>query len=181
MEELPVIFLIGYMCCGKSSLGVELAQCLGTEFVDLDDYIEQRCGASIEEIFAAQGEERFRLIEQQALREVANQPAGTIVACGGGTPCHGDNMALMNATGLTIWLTASPATLAARLRQPRYRQGRPLLAGIPDDALEEHITRDLDRRTPFYSQAHLHFDATDIETAATTHATASRLASLLLS
>ena len=57
------VFLLGYMGCGKTTLGVELARQLGMSYIDLDDYIEQRQGMTIMEIFATMGEDRFRVLE----------------------------------------------------------------------------------------------------------------------
>jgi shikimate kinase len=95
------VFLIGYMGCGKTTLGEVLARQMGVPFIDLDEYIEHQQGMTIVEIFASDGEARFRELETAALRDVA-AAGGAIVACGGGTPCHGDNMALMNQTGITV-------------------------------------------------------------------------------
>ena len=88
------VFLIGYMGCGKTTLGEELARQMQLRYIDLDDFIEAKCGMSIVEIFDEMGENRFRELETAALLEVATM-TGVIIGCGGGTPCHGDNMSLM--------------------------------------------------------------------------------------
>ncbi|MDE5924843.1 MAG: shikimate kinase, partial [Muribaculaceae bacterium] len=64
------IFLIGYMASGKTTLGRALAARMGRPFIDLDFYIEQRYRKSVADIFAAEGETRFREIEREMLREV---------------------------------------------------------------------------------------------------------------
>ena len=125
------VFLIGYMGCGKTTLGVVLARQMGLRFIDLDDYIEQRQGATINEIFATSGEARFRELETEALNDIADM-ADVIIACGGGTPCHGDNMALMNRVGTTVWLTTSPERITARLLLPEQKSKRPKVAYLPD-------------------------------------------------
>ena len=61
------IFLIGYMGCGKTTVGVELARQTGLEFIDLDDFIQQKEGMTIEEIFDKKGEKEFRKLETAAL------------------------------------------------------------------------------------------------------------------
>ena len=81
------VFLIGYMGCGKTTLGEELARQMQLRYIDLDDFIEAKCGMSIVEIFDEMGENRFRELETAALREVATM-TGVIIGCGGGTPCH---------------------------------------------------------------------------------------------
>ena len=137
------VFLIGYMGCGKTTLGEVLARQMGLLFIDLDEYIERKQGATIVEIFDKMGEKRFRELETAALCDVAAM-SDVIVGCGGGTPCHGDNMALMN-----------------------------------EAAFLPLVKRELEARTPYYSQARLQFDSTDIETGPATERTARRLAILL--
>ena len=172
------VFLIGYMGCGKTTLGEALARQLDVRYIDLDDFIEQQHGMSIVDIFTDFGENRFRELEADALREVAVM-TDVIVGCGGGTPCHGDNMALMNAAGTTVWLTTSPERITARLLLPDQKAKRPKIAHLPDDDVLSLVERELQARTPYYAQAQLQFDSTDIETAEATERTACRLAARL--
>jgi shikimate kinase len=130
------------------------------------------------EIFDEMGENRFRELETAALCEVAAM-SDVIVSCGGGTPCHGDNMALMNQAGITVWLTTSPERITARLLLPEQRVKRPKFNDLPDEAFLPLVQRELERRSPYYNQASLQFDSTDIETAPATVRTANRLATLL--
>ena len=172
------VFLIGYMGCGKTTLGEVLARQMGLRYIDLDDYIVMHNGMSIMEIFGQWGEGRFRELEAAALREVAAM-ADVIVGCGGGTPCHGDNMSLMNEMGVTVWLTTSPERITARLLLPEQKAKRPKVAHLDDAAVLSLVKDELLERTPYYSQAQLQFDSTDIETAEATERTAARLARLL--
>ena len=172
------VFLIGYMGCGKTTLGEVLARQMGLSFIDLDEYIERKQGRSIVEIFDEMGEERFRQLETAALCYVAAM-SDVIVACGGGTPCHGDNMALMNQAGITVWLTTSPERITARLLLPEQRAKRPKFIGLPDDAFLPLVKRELEARIPYYCQTRLQFDSTDIETGPATERTARRLARFL--
>ena len=172
------VFLIGYMGCGKTTLGEVLARQMGLSFIDLDEYIERKQGRSIVEIFDEMGEERFRQLETAALCNVAAM-SDVIVACGGGTPCHGDNMALMNQAGITVWLTTSPERITSRLLLPEQRAKRPKFANLPDEAFLPIVKRELEARTPYYSKAQLQFDSTDIETGPATERTARRLARFL--
>ena len=174
------VFLIGYMGCGKTTLGEELARQMALGFIDLDEFIEARQGMTITEIFDEMGENRFRELETEALLDVAAMP-DVIVGCGGGTPCHCDNMALMNRMGTTVWLTTSPERIAARLLVPDQKSKRPKIACLSEDDVLSLVERELAIRTPYYSQAHLQFDSTDIETAEATVLTAHRLATLLQS
>ena len=172
------VFLIGYMGCGKTTLGEVLAQQLGYRFIDLDEFIEERQGMTVVEIFDEMGEERFRELEIEALREVASM-TDVIVSCGGGTPCHGDNMALMNQAGTTVWLTTSPQRITARLLLPEQKCKRPKINTLPNDDVLPLVEKELQARTPYYSQSQLQFDSTDIETAEATARTARRLATIL--
>ena len=82
-----LVFLVGYMGCGKSSIGRALARRLGFRFLDTDALLEQRCGRSVREIFASEGEERFRELERDVLSElVAGAGPDAVVATGGGAP-----------------------------------------------------------------------------------------------
>ena len=174
---MPTIFLIGYMGCGKTTLGSVLAAVMNVPFVDLDDYIEERYEARITTIFKEIGEAGFRQLEKQALHEVVR--LGGIVACGGGTPCIEGNMELMNEMGLTIWLTTSAERIAARLCLPEQKAKRPLIAEKTDEEILEFVKEKLAEREPFYSKAQLRFDSTNIETATDTLETANLLAGIL--
>lgn len=172
------VFLIGYMGCGKTTLGEALARQEALRFIDLDDYIEARYGMTITEIFNEMGEQHFRELESEALCEVAAM-TDVIVSCGGGTPCHGENMALMNEAGITVWLTTSPERITARLLLPEEKMKRPKIAHIAEADLLPLVEQELQTRTPYYSQCQMQFDSTDIETAEATERTASRLAAML--
>lgn len=173
------VFLIGYMGCGKTTLGEVLARQMGMRYIDLDEVIETRQGMSINNIFEELGEARFRELEVQALQDSATM-TDVIIGTGGGTPCHGDNMALMNKAGITVWLTTSPERIAARLLVPEQKYKRPKICLLPDEDVLPLVEAGLQARTPFYSQAQMRFDSTDIETAEATERTACRLAALLL-
>lgn len=173
------VFLIGYMGCGKTTLGEELARQMGLPFIDLDEYIERQQGQSIVSLFDTVGEARFREIEAAVLREVASMN-DVIVGCGGGTPCHGDNMSLMNDKGITVWLTTSPERITARLLVPDQKSKRPKIVNLPNEAVLTLVQQELQARAPFYNQCLMQFDSTDIETADATERTARRLVTLLV-
>ena len=173
------IFLVGYMGSGKSTLGRALSRAMDLEFIDLDQYIENRFHKSIKQLYNEKGEQKFRDIEHNMLLEVA-EFENIIVACGGGTPCHRENMAAMNTHGLTILLEVPVTVIVDRLCRPGAKAKRPLIANLPDEELTAYVTASLEQRMPFYSQAQMHFDATDIETARATIATANILKSKIL-
>ena len=172
------IFLMGYMGCGKSTLGRALADELGVQFIDLDAYIEERYHKKVSEIFAEMGEQDFRQMERRMLEEVA-ECSDVVVACGGGTPCYFDNVALMNSRGLTVYLSVSIERLTERLTRPKAKAKRPLIAQKSDEEIRQFIIDARAKRDPFYSQAALRFDSTDIETAQATVFRARRLKQVL--
>ena len=118
------IFLIGFMGCGKSTLGKKLALKLGYTFVDIDKEIERMVNMSISEYFQKHGEEAFRELESSALKTI-NLPENSIIATGGGAPCFFDNLQWMNENGTTIYLSLSPKALAKRLENDTEQ--RPVL------------------------------------------------------
>lgn len=171
------IFLVGYMGSGKTTLGKALARHMGMEFIDLDHYIEGRFHATVRQIFDTHGEEGFRDIESHLLAEVA-EFEDVVVACGGGTPCFGDNMELMNRNGVTVLLDASVDVLHARLLHGRAQ--RPLIARLSDDELRRFIAEALQKRAPFYDRAAVRFDSAPLDDPALISVSAGKLAEILL-
>lgn len=145
-------FLLGFMGSGKTYWGRRVSERLKMPFVDLDEVIEAGAQQSISAIFSQVGEDGFRQLEQNALRQLALDPP-KVVATGGGTPCFFDNMAWMNTHGITVFLQVPVPVLAARLHAEQTI--RPLLQGIPVGDLETHIARLLAQRAPMYQQARI--------------------------
>lgn len=144
------IFLIGYMGCGKSTLGRSVSALTGMQFIDLDGYIEGRFHRTVSDIFAERGESGFREIERAMLHEVG-EFEDVLVACGGGTPCFFDNIDWMNSHGTTVYLDTSIDKLFTRLKRGRHK--RPLIADKSDDELREFIVNALESRMTHYSRA----------------------------
>lgn len=127
------IVLIGMMGVGKSSAGRRLAERLGLTFVDLDRRIERSSGRTIREIFESDGEQEFRNLEEEALREVLGDPEPMLVAAGGGIVVRPTNRRLLEGADEVVWLRADPAILARRVRAGRDH--RPLVDGDPVERL----------------------------------------------
>lgn len=138
------------MCAGKTTVGRALAKELGQVFYDLDWYIEERFHTRISQIFAEEGENKFRDKEQRMLHEVA-EFENIVLACGGGTPCFFDNMDYMNQAGETFYLKASVNTIISHLKISKGE--RPLLKGMENEELSAFITQQLEQREPFYAKA----------------------------
>lgn len=150
--EIQRIFLIGFMGSGKSTLGKRLKSELGWDFLDLDDYFEDRFNTSIKQYFAEFGEEAFRKAEQQMLAEVSHKEK-VVIATGGGAPCYFDNMQVMNKSGLSIYIKLSINTLANRLSSAK--QVRPLIIGKSGEELKQFISTKLAERESYYNQAQI--------------------------
>ncbi|HLT88839.1 MAG TPA: shikimate kinase [Sphingobacterium sp.] len=149
------IFLIGFMGSGKTTLGKKLANHLNLKFIDLDHLIVERIGMSIPAYFTQYGEQQFRELESQILKEQGGEQA--VISAGGGTPCFFDNMQWILENGISIYLHLTPKALHNRLQQSNIAS-RPALRGLRDEALLQFIEEKLDERAPFYRQAHIHID-----------------------
>ena len=158
---MKCIVLLGYMCAGKTTVGRALAKQLGRTFYDLDWYIEERFRKRVPEIFAEEGEAKFRDMERRMLHEVA-EFENIVLSCGGGTPCFFDNMDYMNSVAETFYIKATPETLCRHLAISKGE--RPLLKGKTDEELREFVTAQLAERAPFYEKAMHTVDVTVLDT-----------------
>ncbi len=138
------IVLVGLMGAGKTSIGRLLAKRTGLEFVDADSEIETAAGATVEEIFAQDGEAVFRSGERRVIARLLTEPA-RVIATGGGAYMDADTRAAIAAQGISVWLKADLETL---LKRTQRRGGRPLLKeGDP----REILARLIDERYPIYA------------------------------
>lgn len=139
-----LIFLVGFMGAGKSSVGTILARQMGWPFVDLDTVIEAGQGATIRQIFEQAGEPFFRQLEYAALVEISRkEPA--VIALGGGTFAQKSNIELIRASrGTTIWLDCPIEELWQRCSM---MDNRPLFRDL------ESFSRLYEQRLPYYRQA----------------------------
>ena len=96
------IFLIGMMGCGKSQTGPKLAQILSYKYIDLDSLIEKLAKKTINQIFIDSGEENFREIETNCLKEVIKIPS-LVISTGGGVVTKPQNWGILR-QGIIIWL-----------------------------------------------------------------------------
>ncbi len=152
----PNLVLIGFMGCGKSSVGRRLSGLTGHRFVDTDELIVQAEGRSIPEIFAQQGEEYFREAETRAL-ESTLEMQGVILSTGGGLILRAQNRELLPRIGIVAWLDAKPEILFERAS----RSGkRPLLQ---TENPWQTFTALLDSRREIYTAtADFRVDSTDL-------------------
>jgi shikimate kinase len=145
------LYLVGYMGSGKSSVGKRLANRLDMKFTDLDTMIEDYANAPITQIFDESGEESFRSLENHMLNKVL-QMDGLVVATGGGTPCHSENMPKMLEHGLVVYLNLPVHKLIKRVKQGN--QTRPLIINKSDEELKSYVEEHFEQRRPTYELAH---------------------------
>lgn len=146
MRHFYNVALVGFMGTGKSTVGNALASMLHLRLIDTDVLIEQRAGKRITEIFASDGEARFREYESEVVREL-EEMRGSVISTGGGLVVNPANMDSLKKHALVVCLWASPESILARVGHQTHR---PLLQGA--DRLEK-IKALLAVREPFYRQA----------------------------
>jgi len=144
------LYLIGYRCTGKSSVGRILSDTLGWVFVDIDNELVAEAGIPIEEIVASRGWKYFREREAQLLERLS-QATKQVISTGGGVVTAEENIATMRGSGKVVWLHASPATIAERMEADidSARQ-RPPLHGYDSVAEIEEVFAE---RLPLYDEA----------------------------
>lgn len=148
------VALVGLMGAGKSSIGRRLAQALALAFTDADAEIESAAGASIEEIFARDGEAVFRNGERRVIARLLDGPP-QVLATGGGAFMDASTRALIRERAISVWLRADLDTLVARVAR---RNNRPLLKNEDPRAV---LTRLIAERYPIYAEADVTVDTVD--------------------
>ena len=155
------IFLIGFMGSGKSTHGSRLARMIGYSYVDMDRLIEQTAGMSIPGIFREHGEDVFRKWEHDILVELCSRQK-VVVSTGGGAPCHGEMIRIMNKHGCTIYIRLTPHALKDRLFHSKTE--RPLIKGKNEKELLAYIEQLLEVREFYYHQARHTVDGAGLQT-----------------
>ena len=154
-SDQPII-LLGYMGCGKSTVGRLLAKHLELPFVDLDDYLSEIHGRSVQNLFLEHGEIGFRKLEKIALDNLLASAQVSVLSLGGGTPCYADNMqSVIQSTPHTFYLSPSISTLCHRLYSEKDH--RPMISHLTSkDKLQEFIAKHIFERKLYYQQANHH-------------------------
>lgn len=151
------LFLIGYRCTGKTTIGEILARHLKYEFIDTDRLIEHQTGSSILTIVETQGWEKFRQLEKETLLKT-NHCFNTVIATGGGIIMDQENRKFIKKNGISIWLEATIDTILFRLNtDSKTSDSRPSL--IKDKNLIKETNEIVKLRTPLYEKtAHIKID-----------------------
>jgi shikimate kinase/3-dehydroquinate synthase len=150
------LYLYGPPGCGKTTVGMLLAQRMGWHFIDTDKFIENEVGLPITEIFHTKGEADFRLREKALLANLVNCTR-TVIALGGGTLVDNENRALVESSGVVVCLLCEPETILQRMGDELY--ARPLLVGTgPLDRLKTLLAK----RAGLYASFPLTLDTTPL-------------------
>jgi len=174
------VFLTGFMGSGKSTIGPILANTIGYEFVDLDRSIEEVEKESVSMIFRDHGEEYFRSRERTMLAKACGM-MHVVVALGGGTLADEQNLQLVHASGVLVYLKLSREQVFLRLRR---RNDRPLLSGpdgmpLDDKQLHKRIEDLYEAREPLYATADLTVQTDESRLGVTVDALVHRLTPLM--
>jgi shikimate kinase len=148
---MKALYIVGFMGSGKTTVGAELAKRLNVPVVDTDHYIEQQAGRTITDIFAEEGEEKFRLFETAVLEQLPTN--NIIITTGGGLFMKEVNRQWMKANGTVIYLHCDLEEIWARLQNDHTR---PLLQHQSFEKAKELY----EWRQPFYAQADIIIDTT---------------------
>lgn len=138
------IILIGFMGCGKTSVGVRLSYQMRRTMIDTDKWIENKQKMTISDIFGTYGEEAFRRMETECLKELIQTAERQIISVGGGLPVREENHRLLKELGKVIYLKVTPETVYLRLKEDT---SRPLLQ--VEDPLKQICTL-MQKRAPVY-------------------------------
>lgn len=160
--EARPIALLGLRGSGKTTVGRRLARRLKLPFTELDKVVAERAGMALDEVFSLYGEEYYRRLEAEVLKEVLSSPQARVIAVGGGLVTSAETFGLLRRHAVTVWLRARPMDYWNRV----VRQGdqRPM----KEHPHAREALRDLiARREPLYRQADITIDTAGLTVART--------------
>ncbi len=144
------LFLIGYRCTGKTTIGKSIAMTMDWSLVDSDILVIKEYGKSIKDIIDTEGWEAFRRMERSTLKQICTKDR-QVVATGGGVVLDKANIKAMKTSGMVIWLGATAETIQKRMLQDKNTGNfRPALT---DKGRMEEIEDMLLKRNPYYESA----------------------------
>ena len=144
------IVLLGYMGCGKTTVGKIISKITAKKFIDLDAYIESTTNQTITDIFSTRGEIYFRKIESDTLKMIMEKYDNIILSLGGGTPCYSNNLRLIK-NSKSFFLKCSINVLSNRLIN--INSSRPVLSNIDNlQTMNDYISKHLFERNSYYNQ-----------------------------
>ena len=144
------LFLIGYRCTGKTTVGKSIAAAIDWLFVDSDDLVVKECRKNIADIIDTEGWQAFRRMERSVIGRVCTRDR-QIVATGGGAVLDADNVMEMKKSGTIVWLRATDGTIRERMLQDKNR--RTFRPALTDKEPGAEIRDVLQARHPCYQNA----------------------------
>jgi len=152
-----MIYIIGYMGSGKTTIANELSNMLKLPYVDTDKEIQKKTNYTINEIFKKFNEIYFRKKEKEILTSITGNK---IVSTGGGLPIYSDNMRYIKKNGISIYLKTPIQILYNRLKNSS--DNRPLIQNIKNSDLKKFINKQIKQREYFYKQANYILETKDL-------------------
>ncbi|MEA1979608.1 MAG: shikimate kinase [candidate division Zixibacteria bacterium] len=157
------IYLIGFSCSGKTTIGPKLAYKLSCSFYDLDDMISKKQNKAITDIFKDEGEKKFRVYETDILSGLSKRNESFCVALGGGVFQSSKNQNMIENSGISVYLSCANEELYRRLKN---QSDRPLLRDensnqLSPNELKEKISSMMTKRKKNYLKANIIFSTTD--------------------
>ncbi|WP_185882569.1 shikimate kinase [Blattabacterium cuenoti] len=146
------ITLIGYMGCGKTTIGNMLSKKIKFNFYDLDNLLIKEIGSTIDNIFQTKGEKYFRKMEHIILKKFLKEKTKKyVLSVGGGTPCYYNNIDLLNKYSQTFYLKENIDVLFNRLY--KNKKHRPLISNLQKNELFNFLNTNFSKRIHFYEQS----------------------------
>ena len=152
-----MIYIIGYMGSGKTTIASELSNILNLPYLDTDKEIQKKTNYTINEIFKKFDEIYFRKIEKEIFTSIKGNK---IVSTGGGLPTYSDNMKYIKKNGISIYLKTPIQILHNRLK--KSSENRPLIQKIKNSDLKIFIKKQIKQREYFYKQANYILETKDL-------------------
>jgi shikimate kinase len=152
-----LIYFIGYLAAGKEKWGRKLAKRLEYDFIDTREMMMDASGLDFFTLL--QNKELFIKLEQEVLNKVSKLK-NTVVATSELLPCRGNNMEIMNNTGITFYLRAGLGCIMMRIGKNTNKY--PMLRGIDPDFIPDFIKMELENRKPYYEKANIRFLAREL-------------------
>jgi shikimate kinase len=154
------IFLNGFMGCGKTTVGKQLADVLYYYYVDLDEFIEEKTYSKVTSLFKQFGEQHFRDVEREYLIDLQVYDR-MIVSCGGGTITNQTNLNWMNEHGLTIYLEMPFDEIFNRINHQAEIEKRPLLKNLQGKNFRTEVEKLYQQRIKFYNKCAIKINANE--------------------
>jgi shikimate kinase len=149
-KSAHIIFLVGFMGCGKTTIGKLIAEKLNYQFLDSDEEIEKFTKLSIPEIFNDFGEHHFRKLEADYI-EKSKGLENTVISTGGGLPCFNNQIDQLLEIGFVVFIDTSIQQLLQRIQS----SNRPLISNVSEDERINFVENLLKTRRPIYERANL--------------------------